>query len=68
MAICVFFDRKTVLTNLLYSYLGLGLMAARMDVFLKENDVDSLNIKTSCVHPSVKNATWKYVGKAFSVG
>lgn len=50
-----------------YSYLGLGLMAARRDIFLLENSANRTNIISSCFHPSVTNKEWKYAGITYSV-
>lgn len=50
-----------------YSYLGLGLMAARRNVFLVENAEGSNELYSSCINPGVKNQKWKYGGREFVV-
>lgn len=50
-----------------YSYLGLGLMAARRKVLLKENSENATSLSSSCVNPNISNAQWYFSGTSFNV-
>lgn len=52
---------------LLLSYLGLGLMAARHEVFSTENPRNKTEVQSSCLYPSVANKKWNYAGISYSV-
>uniref|UniRef100_A0A1A9Z9D0 nucleoside diphosphate phosphatase n=1 Tax=Glossina pallidipes TaxID=7398 RepID=A0A1A9Z9D0_GLOPL len=43
-----------------HSYLGLGLMAARHEVFTKGYNPEETNIESACVNPIISNRTWLY--------
>lgn len=60
--------RKYILHTIrLFSYLGLGLMAARRRAFLSENSENSTNLISSCVNPVVQEEVWYYGVSKFSV-
>lgn len=50
-----------------YSYLGLGLMSARMRVFLNENASNATNLISSCVNPQTEGKKWSHGGNTYSV-
>lgn len=49
------------------SYLGLGLMAARQNIFLIENSGVSNKFYSSCINPQVTYEKWSYGGKNYVV-
>lgn len=61
--VTVFHQNLTVYTH---SYLGLGLMAARMAILSVGNAEDSTVLKSSCMHPIMKKK-WTYNRVAYTV-
>ncbi|XP_077288291.1 ectonucleoside triphosphate diphosphohydrolase NTPase isoform X2 [Arctopsyche grandis] len=50
-----------------YSYLNLGLMAARRGVLLTENDEKASNVLSECINPLIKNNKWRYANTDYFV-
>ncbi|KAL7738762.1 hypothetical protein ACLKA6_001395 [Drosophila palustris] len=50
-----------------HSYLGLGLMAARHDVFTKGYDAGDTVVESVCVNPIIANRTWIYGNVKYQV-